>query len=147
MDQLLGDAMHPAVVQAMVGPGADVLVGAHQHPSFGGVMSVGIGGVMAAANPDLPMRILPVTDADAGRLVSSSPIASLLAAESSGGEATVACQTFLARLSGVLELLPEIADILLNPLIVRANGVCIVDAWVRVAPYRWDPSPAVRRLA
>ena len=93
----------PAVVQAMVGPGADVLVGAHQHPSFGGVMSVGIGGVMAAANPDLPMRILPVTDADAGRLVASSPIASLLAAESPDGEATAACQSFLAQLSGVLE--------------------------------------------
>ena len=58
-----------------------------------------------------------------------------------------ACQIFLASLSGVLELLPEIADILLNPLIVHADGVCIVDAWVRVAPYRWDPSPAVRRLA
>ncbi len=139
--------MHPAVVQAMVGPGADVLVGAHQHPSFGGVMSVGIGGVMAAANPDLPTRILPVTDADAGRLVASSPIAPLLAAESPEGEATAACRRFLAQLSGSVELLPEIADILLNPLIVRATGVCIVDAWVRVAPYRWDPSPAVRRLA
>ena len=147
MDELLGEAMHPAVVQGMVGPGADVLVGAHQHPSFGGVMSIGIGGVMAVANPDLPTRILPVTDADAARLLASSPIASLLAAESADGAATEACQTFLAQLSGVLELLPEVADILLNPLIVRASGVCIVDAWVRVAPYRWDPSPAVRRLA
>ncbi len=44
-------------------------------------MTIGIGGVMAAVNPDLPMRILPVTDADAGRLVDSSPIAPLLAAE------------------------------------------------------------------
>jgi acyl-CoA synthetase (NDP forming)/GNAT superfamily N-acetyltransferase len=146
MDQLLGEAMHPAVVQAMVGPGADVLVGAHQHPSFGGVMSVGIGGVMAAANPNLPMRILPVTDADAGRLVASSPIATLLASESPDGEAIDACGRFLAQLSGVLELVPELADILLNPLVVRADGVHVVDAWVRVAPYRWDPSPAVRRL-
>jgi hypothetical protein len=110
------------------------------------VMSVGIGGVMASANPDLPMRILPVTDADAGRLVASSPIAALLAAEDVDGATTQACCAFLTELGGVLELVPEIADLVLNPLIVHADGVCIVDAWVRVAPYRWDESPAVRRL-
>ena len=146
MLDLLGDAMHPTVVQQMVPPGADLLVGAHQHPSFGGVVSIGIGGVMAAANPELPMRILPLTDADAERLVRSSPIASLLAAEDKDGHATAACQEFLGRLSAVLDQLPEIADVLLNPLIVDHTGACIVDAWVRVAPYDWDPSPAVRRL-
>jgi acyl-CoA synthetase (NDP forming)/GNAT superfamily N-acetyltransferase len=146
MTESLGDAMHPAVVQKMVGPGSDVLVGAHQHPSFGAVMSVGIGGVMAAANPDLPMRILPLTDADARRLVASSPIASLLAAEGDDGAATTACAAFLAQLSGALEQIPEIADLMLNPLIVEGSGVRIVDAWVRVAPYDWDPAPAVRRL-
>jgi acyl-CoA synthetase (NDP forming)/GNAT superfamily N-acetyltransferase len=146
MNELLGDAMHPAVVQKMVSPGADILVGAHQHPSFGAVMSVGIGGVMAAANPDLPMRILPLTDADARRLVASSPVATLLAAEGNDGAATTACAFFLAHLSAVLEQIPEIADVMLNPLIVDGSGVCIVDAWVRVAPYDWDPAPAVRRL-
>jgi acyl-CoA synthetase (NDP forming) len=143
---LLGDAMHPTVVQEMVPPGADVLVGAHQHPSFGGVMSIGIGGVMAAANPELPMRILPLTDSDAERLVRSSPIAPLLAAEDRDGGAASVCTQFLAQLSAVLEALPEIADVLLNPLIVDRTGACIVDAWVRVAPYDWDASPAVRRL-
>jgi acyl-CoA synthetase (NDP forming)/ribosomal protein S18 acetylase RimI-like enzyme len=146
MDARLGAEMHPAVVQRMVDPGADVLVGAHQHPSFGGVLSIGIGGVMAAANPDLPTRVLPVTDEDAARLVAASPVAALLAAESADGGATEACHQFLSRLSGVLEAVPEIADLYLNPLIVQAGGVHIVDAWVRVAPYRWDPSPAVRRL-
>jgi acyl-CoA synthetase (NDP forming) len=146
MVELLGDAMHPTVVQAMVPPGADVLVGAHQHPSFGGVMSVGIGGVMAAANPDLPMHILPLTDADAARLIGDSPIAPILAAEQPDHRATAACGRFLTELSAVLEELPEIADVLCNPLIVHRDGVCIVDAWVRVAPYRWDPAPAVRRL-
>jgi hypothetical protein len=143
---LLGAAMHPTVVQQMVPPGADVLIGAHQHPSFGGVVSIGIGGVMAAANPDLPMRILPLTDSDAERLVSSSPIAALLAAEDPDGGVASACHRFLAQLSAVLEALPEMADVLLNPLILDRDGACIVDAWVRVAPYDWEASPAVRRL-
>jgi acyl-CoA synthetase (NDP forming)/GNAT superfamily N-acetyltransferase len=146
MVEVLGDAMHPTVVQAMVPPGADVLVAAHQHPSFGGVMSLGVGGVMASTNRDLPTRILPLTDADASRLVELSSVAPLLAAEHTGGAVTDACSAFLARLSTVLDRIPEIADVLLNPLIVGESGVCIVDAWVRLAPYEWDPAPPVRRL-
>ena len=146
MVESLGDAMQPTVVQAMVPPGADVLVAAHQHPSFGGVVSIGVGGVMASTNRELPTRILPLTDTDARRLVELSPVAPLLAAEQPGGAVTEACCTFLARLSSVLDQVPEIADVLLNPLIIGAQGACIVDAWVRIAPYAWDAGPPVRRL-
>jgi acyl-CoA synthetase (NDP forming)/RimJ/RimL family protein N-acetyltransferase len=146
MASTLGDAMSIAVVQHMVGSGADVLVGGHQHPGFGGVVSLGIGGVMAAANPDLPTRILPLSDTDAARLVAASPIAPLLGAEARDGTATAACERFLLRFGAVLDRVPEIADVLLNPLIVLPGGAWIVDAWVRVAPYRWDQGPAVRRL-
>jgi acyl-CoA synthetase (NDP forming) len=140
----LGDAMRPAVVQAMVRPGTDVLVGAHQHPSFGGTMSVGIGGAMAAANPELPTRILPLTDVDADRLVASSPVAAPLALEGDGASAV--CASFLARLGAVLEQVPEIADVVISPLIVRADRADVVDAFIRLAPYDWDPMPDVRRL-
>lgn len=146
VDQL-GTAMDMAVVQQQAPAGADILVGAHQHPSFGAVVSVGIGGVMAAANPDLPVQVLPLSDTDAHRLVASSPVASLLEVEAPGHAATRACEAFLLRLGALLEHVPELADLLLNPVIVGAGGVWTTDAWVRVAPYRWDPSPAVRRLS
>lgn len=146
MVALLGDAMHPTVVQSMVPPGADLLVGAHQHPSFGGVVSLGVGGVMASTNRDLPTRIIPLTDRDAERFVSRSAVAPLLEAERADGSVTQACCSFLTRLSAVLDHVPDIADVLLNPLIVQGDTATIVDAWVRVAPYRWDPSPPVRRL-
>jgi acyl-CoA synthetase (NDP forming) len=144
MSARLGDAMRPAVVQTMVPPGADVLVAAHQHASFGGTVSVGIGGAMAAANPDLPTRILPLTDADADRLVASSPVATPLALEGEGAGATLSA--FLARLGAVLEHVPEIADVVMSPLIVRHDRADVVDAWIRIAPYDWNPIPDVRRL-
>jgi acyl-CoA synthetase (NDP forming)/RimJ/RimL family protein N-acetyltransferase len=146
MSAALGDAMQIAVVQGMVGPGVDVLVAGHQHPAFGGVVSLGIGGVMAPANPDLPTRILPITDADAARLVAASPIAPLLGAEAKDGSAVRSCEAFLLRLGAVLDRVPEVADVLLNPVIVTGNGAWVVDAWLRVAPYRWDHGPPVRRL-
>lgn len=142
----LGQAMDTAVVQRMVGPGVDVLVGAHQHPSFGGVVSLGMGGLMSAANPELPTRILPLSDVDAASLVRASPVAPLLGAEGEDGAATRACETFLLRLGVLLDEIPEVADVLLNPVIISGDEASIVDAWVRVAPYRWDEGPAVRRL-
>ncbi len=141
----LGPAMRLAVVQQLASPGVDILVTGHQDPSYGAVVSTGIGGVMAAANPDLPMRILPLTDTDATELVSSSPVASLLDKEAADGAATRACEDLLLRIGYVLDHVPEIADLLLNPVIVGAEGAMIVDAWVRLAPYAWD-TPAVRRL-
>jgi hypothetical protein len=146
MSASLGKAMDLAAVQRMVGPGADVLVGAHQHPSFGGAISVGIGGLMAAANPQLPTRILPLTDVDAEVLVAQSPIAPLLGAEASDGAATRSFEQFVLRLSALLDQVPEIADLLLNPVIVSGGDAWIVDAWMRIAPYKWDDGPAVRRL-
>jgi hypothetical protein len=141
----LGPAMRLAVVQQLAGPGVDILVGGHQDPSYGGVVSIGIGGVMAVANRDLPMRILPLTDADAADLVASSPVAALLAKEGEDGGATAATEALLTQVGAVLDHVPEIADLLLNPVIVGSEGAMIVDAWVRIAPYEWD-APAVRRL-
>jgi hypothetical protein len=35
---------------------------------------------------------------------------------------------------------------LLHPLIVTSQCAWVVDVWMRVAPYRWNHRPAVRRL-
>ena len=61
----LRSAMDPAIVQKAAPAGADVLVAGHQHPTFGGVVTVGLGGAAAAANADLPVRVLPLSDTDA----------------------------------------------------------------------------------
>lgn len=165
MEERFGDHMRPAVVQRMA-TGAEVLAAGHQHPSFGGVVTVGLGGPAVVADRQRPVRILPLTDADASRLVESSPVASALedmvaahhesttsaTAPHGGAGATelVTAQTqvqhLLLRLSVIIEHLPEVADLVLNPVIVGPAGVGIADGRVRLAPYRYDHSPAVRRL-
>ncbi|WP_208029107.1 bifunctional acetate--CoA ligase family protein/GNAT family N-acetyltransferase [Rhabdothermincola sediminis] len=148
MCEHLGEAMRPALVQQQVPTGAGVMVGGHQHAAFGAVIALGIGGAMSAARSEVSVRVLPLTDADADRLIAASPVASLL--EGAPGEAAgspgASCRGFLLRLAAVLEAVPEIADVVLNPLIVGAEGAWVVDASVRVAPYRWDPAPPVRRV-
>ncbi len=42
--------MMPAIVQRMAPSGVDVRVAAHQQPSYGAVISLGLGGSVAQAN-------------------------------------------------------------------------------------------------
>src|SRR5690606_38488719 len=69
MSALLGEAMVPALVQAMAEPGVDVAVRLVQSPEVGSVLSVGHGGVVAEQVGFDSLRFLPLTDLDAERLL------------------------------------------------------------------------------
>ena len=145
----LRSAMDPAIVQKAAPAGADVLVAGQQHPTFGGVVTVGLGGAAAAANADLPVRVLPISDTDASELVAASQVEGLLSGPEAGGRASVASgelAALLVRFAALLEHVPELAGVVANPVIVGPDGASITDAWVRVAPYRVPSSPEVRRL-
>ena len=90
MANRLGPAMEPAIVQKAAPGGADVLVVGQQHPAFGGVVTVGLGGAAAAANADLPVRVLPLSDTDAAELVAASRVGGLLTGEEAGGTGSAA---------------------------------------------------------
>jgi acyl-CoA synthetase (NDP forming)/RimJ/RimL family protein N-acetyltransferase len=145
----LHSAMDPAIVQKAVPSGADVLVAGQQHPAFGGVVTVGLGGAAAAANNDLPVRVLPLSDTDAAELVAASQVGGLLAGEEAGGAHSAAIgglTHLLVRFAALLEQVPELAGVVVNPVIVGPGGAAITDAWVHVAPYRLPTAPEVRRL-
>ena len=140
----LGSAMRPAMVQCMAPSGVDVLVAGHQDPTYGSIVSLGLGGSVADANPRRAVRVLPLTDADAHRLVQSSPLVPLLA--SAAGDVTGHLEALLVRLAWIVEQLPELADVELNPVLAAGDAVSITAARVRIATPAWEPEPEVRRL-
>jgi acyl-CoA synthetase (NDP forming)/GNAT superfamily N-acetyltransferase len=145
----LHSAMDPAIVQKAAPAGADVLVAGQQHPTFGGVVTVGLGGAAAAANADLPVRVVPLSDTEATELIAASQVGGLLAGPEAGGRASAAnaeLTSLLVRVAALLEHVPELAGVVANPVIVGPDGASITDAWVRVAPYRLASAPEVRRL-
>jgi acyl-CoA synthetase (NDP forming)/RimJ/RimL family protein N-acetyltransferase len=158
MVALLGDAMRPAMVQCMAPAGVDVLVAGHQDPLYGSIISLGLGGSVADANPRRAVRVLPLTDADAHRLVASSPLVALLSptvsvpapagtpVAASADGATPRLEALLVRLGWIVEQLPELADLELNPVLAAGDAVSITAARVRIAPNTWTPDPDVRRL-
>ncbi len=143
MVERLGDAMRPAVLQQMVEPGADVLVALDQPRSAVPTIAVGIGGASADVVDEVAVRVLPLTDRDAERLVTAATAAGLLASAPGASDATPV-RDLLLRLSALADEVPELAAVRLNPVIV-SRVAAVTDVVVRVAPWPLEPPP-VRRL-
>jgi acyl-CoA synthetase (NDP forming)/RimJ/RimL family protein N-acetyltransferase len=140
MAAAVGEAAWPVVVQPMAAPGVDVAVSVAHNPLVGPVLSLGPGGV---ATPVTAARahVLPLTDLDARRFVDASPLADLLEPAARGQ-----LEDLLLRVGALVDAVPEITELELNPVIVSPDAAAIVDAWVRAAPVDRDPAPPVRRL-
>jgi hypothetical protein len=58
----------------------------------------------------------------------------------------VAVAALAVRLAAVVDAVPEVADLVANPVVAGAEGAHVTDVRIRVAPARVDDAPAVRRL-
>ena len=135
MARALGDTMGGAVVQQMVAPGVETIVGITHDPSFGPLVMFGLGGVTAELLADRSFRIVPITDEDSHELVRSLRGSPLLFGYRGRPEVDIAAlEDLLLRIGYLADELPDIAEMDLNPVIVGSEGVVAVDAKIRIAP-------------
>jgi acyl-CoA synthetase (NDP forming) len=142
MKERLGDAMEGAVVQPMVTGGVECLVGVVGDPVFGPLIAFGLGGVNAEVIDDVSFRLHPLTDVDAEELITGSKAAKLLRGFRGSPPGDVdALRNLLLRLSQLVDDLPEIAELDLNPVVVlpAGQGVRALDARIRLARRRGRP--------
>ncbi len=127
----------PFVVQPLVGGGVELLVGAVDDPVFGPLVALGPGGTLAELIGGAAFRLAPLTDADADELMHGEKVALLLGGFRGTPAADAAAVTnLLLRVGRLVDDLPEVAELDLNPVIAGPDGCVIVDARVRVAPPR-----------
>lgn len=134
------------LVQRMAPEGVDVGVAVHQHPEVGAVASVGLGGIVAVADRDRPVALVPLTDADARRLVCTSSAGGVLDAVDHSGGAAAHAANLAGQISALADEVPELADVVADPVLVGPTGAVITDLRVRVAHAAPDAGPDVRRL-
>jgi acyl-CoA synthetase (NDP forming) len=138
--------MNGALVEPMISGGVETILGVVQEPVFGPVVVFGLGGVATEVLGDHAARLAPLTDADADDLIHSIRAAPALLGDR--GQPTVdigALRDTLLRVSRLADDLPEVAELDLNPVIARPDGVIAVDARVRVTSHRLA-DPFLRRL-
>jgi acyl-CoA synthetase (NDP forming)/GNAT superfamily N-acetyltransferase len=134
------------LLQPMITGGTEMIMGIKQEPVFGPVLVFGLGGVATEVLGGHTARLAPLTDADAGDLIRSVRCAPLLLGYRGTAAADPgALSDTLLRLSQLAGDLPEIAELDLNPVIARSDGVTAVDARIRVSS-QTATDPYLRRL-
>jgi acyl-CoA synthetase (NDP forming) len=128
------------LVQPMAPTGLEMIVGVVHDPQFGPVVACGMGGVLVELVKDVSVRLSPLSEQDAREMVAELRTAPLLSGYRAGPTHDVGAlvQTIL-RVGGMVEDLPQIAELDLNPIVVYPNGAVVVDARVRVAEAGSDP--------
>ncbi|MGA2165340.1 MAG: GNAT family N-acetyltransferase [Solirubrobacteraceae bacterium] len=129
-----GHQLEGVLVQPMVSPGVELLIGVVHDESFGPVVACGAGGVNAELLRDVAVRITPLTDLDAAEMLRSLHSFPLLEGYRGAPRCDVAAiEDVLLRLSALVEAHPEVAELDFNPVVVGPGGATIVDARVRLA--------------
>jgi acyl-CoA synthetase (NDP forming) len=130
------DAMDGVLVQPMLSGGVEVMIGMTQDPLFGPLIAFGLGGIHVEILADVCFRITPLTDRDAAAMVRSVRGYRLLQGYRGHPAADVpAIEETLLRISRLVEEIPEISELDLNPLFALppGQGCRIVDARIGVA--------------
>jgi acyl-CoA synthetase (NDP forming) len=132
-------AMEGVLVQPMVSNGIEVMVGVTQDPLFGPLIAFGLGGIHVEVLADVCFRVTPLSDRDASEMVRAIRGFRLLQGYRGQPAADLAAiEELLLRISQLVEELPEIREMDLNPVLTlpSGEGCRIVDARVRVEATR-----------
>jgi acyl-CoA synthetase (NDP forming)/GNAT superfamily N-acetyltransferase len=138
----LGGRMSGVLVEPMITGGIETIVGVVQEPVFGPVVVFGLGGIATGMPADRAARLAPLTDADADDLIRSIRAARALLENGAG---IAALRDVLLRVSRLADDLPQVAELDLNPVIIRPDGAVAVDARIRVTSHHLA-DPFLRQL-
>jgi len=122
------------IVQRYITEGTELLAGLVQDPVFGPIVAFGPGGVYAELIGSANFALAPLTDVDAGELLSTGKVAKLV--DGWRGAPPVeraAIADLLHRLSRLAADLPDVAELDLNPVLAGPDGCVAVDLRVRIA--------------
>ncbi|CAB3393165.1 bifunctional acetate--CoA ligase family protein/GNAT family N-acetyltransferase [Kyrpidia spormannii] len=124
------------LVQPMIQGGVELMVGVTTDPQFGPLIAFGLGGIYVEVLRDVVFRVTPLTDRGAREMVRGIRGYRLLEGYRGHAAADIpAVEDLLLRLSRMVEELPEVVELDLNPVMALepGRGCRIVDARVRVA--------------
>lgn len=133
----LADEVAGVVVQKMFVAARELILGGKRDASFGPVVLAGLGGIMVEVLKDVQMRLAPITEEVARRMLQEPAGARTLGAFRGMPAADLAAAaTILADISRLMYHFPQIDELDLNPVSLHDSGTGAValDARVLLRP-------------
>lgn len=125
----LGAGAYSVEAMADLSDGVELIVGVNRDPRFGPVAMVGLGGVLTETLRDVAFALAPVPARRAEELLRGLRSAALLAGVRGRPALDVAAAAaVIERITTVAAAHPEIAELEVNPLLVRPDGALALDA-------------------
>lgn len=121
------------LVQQMAPPGAEMIVGVAHDKQFGPVVACGAGGVMVELIKDVAVRLTPLSCEDASEMVRELKTFPLLEGYRGTPRRDIAAlEDVILRIGALVDDIPSISELDLNPVLVHEHGATIVDARIRM---------------
>ena len=140
-------------VQQMVTGGTEVIVGSITDQSFGKLVAFGLGGVLVEVLKDVTFRLAPVTREDAEAMLDGIQAADMLKGVRGGKPVDrAALADLIVNVSRLVDEVPEIVELDLNPVFAREDGAIAADVRVvldfeaKTPRYRPEPDQIVRQM-
>jgi acetate---CoA ligase (ADP-forming) len=135
-DEIKQDGMEGVLIQKMIGSGFELMIGVAEDPLFGPLIAFGLGGIYVEILADVSFRVTPLTDRDVEEMIRSIRGYRLLEGYRGHAPADIkAIEEVLLRVSRMVEDIPEIRELDLNPIFAfpPGQGCAVVDARIRAA--------------
>ncbi|MBI1818333.1 MAG: GNAT family N-acetyltransferase [Deltaproteobacteria bacterium] len=133
----IGAPLDGVLLQREVPGGIEALVGVTTDPIFGPLVVCGMGGVLVELLHDVSFHLTPVSDIDAVEMIGklrARPLLDGYRGAPAGDRDALA--GVIQRISALVELVPELRELDLNPIKVLppGQGAIVVDARMRIQP-------------
>ncbi|MBM3504182.1 MAG: acetate--CoA ligase family protein [Alphaproteobacteria bacterium] len=126
-------AISGVLVQEMVAPGVELILGSSRDTTYGPVLALGIGGVLAEYGVPPVLRLPPLDHAEARSMIDALPYRRVL--DGVRGRSPVAVEALIETLVRFSWLVSDLADVVgeidVNPLIVGDRAVAADGLMVR----------------
>ena len=142
-----GPGPRHVVLQPMVSPGMEMIIGGVQHAQFGPVVMLGAGGALLDIVADQTFRLAPLTVGEADDMIDRLRSAPRI--DGHRGSPVVsrpALCDLVVRVGALLDDWSEVAEMDLNPVICVGDELTVVDARIRISGTLSRVDPLQRHL-
>ncbi len=133
----IGSKLEDILLQRQISGGIEMMAGVTSDSTFGPLLVCGLGGTMVELIKDVAFRLHPVSDLDADEMLHALHSSRLLDGYRGGAAGDRAAMNLLMmRLSALVEVVPEMTELDLNPvkLLAPGKGAIVVDGRMRLRP-------------